>query len=220
MWAYLVASFGAGSWPTGFEQATKKDAGLFLDAISASLVHGFERPMLNFAEGLFDFEGAAVYTYSYHGAFKGSWDKIVADLAASSLLSTGAMTMVNALVSRLKLTMDNYWYEIGTGPAPSTVLRVRRKLRSLITAINHQWTAPLAGVEFYKVPPAKLAKSIRRSIVQKNGGRVKFSGQDDGGNALFVGGLEINARSGQLSGPPFDAAIRGRITRAVLSRSY
>lgn len=220
MWAHLVASFGAGAWPSGFEAATKKDAGLFIDAIAASLVHGFERPMLNFAEGMFDFEGNAVYTYAYHGAFKGSWDKIVTDLQASSLISSGGMAMVNALVARLKLTMDNYWYEIGTGPAPASPERVRRKLRSLITAINHQWTAPLAGVEFYKVPPAKLARSIRRSIVQKGGGRVKFSGQDDGGNAVFVGGLEINARSGQLGGPPFDAAVRGRITRAVLSRSY
>jgi hypothetical protein len=35
-----------------------------------------------------------------------------------------------------------------------------------------------------------------------------------------VGGLVIDARSGQLGGPPFDSAIRGRVTRAVISRSY
>jgi hypothetical protein len=49
---------------------------------------------------------------------------------------------------------------------------------------------------------------------------VRFSGQDDAGNAVFVGGLVIDARSGQIGGPPFDTAIRGRVTRSVISRSY
>jgi hypothetical protein len=99
-------------------------------------------------------------------------------------------------------------------------IAVRRKLRSLITAINHQWTAPMSGVEFYRVPPARAARRIQRSIRQLNGGRVRFSGQDDAGNAVFVGGLIIDARSGQLGGPPFDSALRGRLTRGVISRSY
>jgi hypothetical protein len=90
----------------------------------------------------------------------------------------------------------------------------------LITAINHQWTSPKSGVEYYRVPPARVARQIQRSIVQRNGGKVRFSGQDDGGNAVFVGGLRIDARSGQLGGPAFDLAIRSRVTRAVLSRSY
>jgi hypothetical protein len=116
--------------------------------------------------------------------------------------------------------MDNYGHEVGQGPAPTPVEPVRRKLRSLITAINHQWTAPMSGVEFYRVPPARAARRIQRSIRQLNGGRVRFSGQDDAGNAVFVGGLTIDARSGQLGGPPFDSALRGRLTRGVISRSY
>jgi len=220
MWAYLVANFSASSWPAGYESLTRKDGGLFLDALAASLVHGFERPMLNFAEGMFRFDGTCVYTYAYHAAFKASWDRLAATLIAGGQLTAGAVTFTNALVARLKATLDNHWYEVGQGPAPSPVEPVRRKLRSLITAINHQWTAPLAGVEFYRVPPAKAARRIKRSIVQRDGGRVRFSGQDDAGNAVFVGGLVIDARSGQLGGPPFDSAIRSRVTRAVISRSY
>ena len=220
MWSFLATSYGAGAWPTGYEALTRKDGGLFLDALGASLTHGFERPMLNFAEGMFRFNGVCVYTYAYHAAFKASWDRMLASLLASGALTVGAAAMATALVAALKATMDNYWYEIGTGPAPTPVVRVRRKLRSLITAINHQWTAPRAGVEFYRVPPARAARSIDRSIVQRDGGKVQFSGQDDAGNAVFVGGLRIDARSGQLGGPPFDSAIRGRVTRAVLSRSY
>lgn len=220
MWPFLVENYGAGSWPSGLEALTRKDTGLFLDAISASLVHGFERPMLNFAEGMFTFTGVCVYGYAYHAAFKASWDRLAQQLTTQLPLTSGASAYVNALVARLKATMDNYWFEVGAGPAPVPVEPVKRKLRSLITAIGHQWTAPMAGVEFYRVPPARAARRIQRSIRQVNGGRVRFSGQDDAGNAVFVGGLTIDARSGQLSGPPFDSALRGRLTRGVISRSY
>lgn len=228
VWIYLVANFNAATWPAGYETLTRKDSGLFLDALAASLVHGFERPMLNFAEGLFTFDGDCVYPYTLpggttgdlHAAFEASWDRLASQLIADGNLTSGAATFVNALVARLKATLDNYWYEDGVGSAPSPVEKVQRKLRSLITAINHQWTAPLSGVEYFRVPPARAARQIRRSIVQKAGGKVKFSGQDDAGNAVFVGGLTIDARSGQLGGPPFDSAIRGRVTRAVISRSY
>ena len=220
VWAFLTANYNAGNWPTGYEALTRKDSGLFLDAVAASLVHGFERPMLNFAEGMFRFDGVCVYTYNYHLAFKASWDRLAAQLIGGGQLTTSAEGMVLALVARLKATLDNYWFEQGSGAAPTPIEPVRRKLRSEITAINHQWTAPLSGVEFFRVPPARAARQVRRSIVQRNGGRVKFSGQDDAGNALFVGGLQIDARSWQLGGPPFDSAIRSRVTRAVISRSY
>ena len=220
VWSYLVANYNASGWPAGFETLTRKDSGLFLDALAACLVHGFERPMLNVAEGMFKFDGTCVYAYSFHAAFKASWDRLAAQLIAGGQLTSGAVAFVNALVARLKATMDNYWFEVGSGPAPTPVEKVQRKLRSEITAINHQWTAPLAGVEFFRVPPARTLRSIQRSIVQRNGGRVKFSGQDDAGNAVFVGGLTIDARSGQLGGPPLESAIRSRVTRGVISRSY
>lgn len=220
VWSFLVTNHSASSWPSGYEALTKKDAGLFLDAVAASLVHGFERPMLNFAEGMFGFDGVCVYTYTYHAAFKASWDRLASQLIAGGQLTAGAVTFLNALVARLKATVDNYWYEVGQGPAPAPVEPVRRRLRSLITAIGHQWTAPMAGVEFYRVPPARASRRIQRSIRQVSGGRVRFSGQDDAGNAVFVGGLTIDARSGQLGGPPFDSALRGRLTRGVISRSY
>jgi hypothetical protein len=221
VWTFLVLNFAANTWPAGFEQLTRKDTGLLLDALSSCFTHGFERPMLNFAEGLFTFDGRCVYTYDYHNAFKASFDRLAAQLISQGIVTAGApTTMLNALIARLNLTLDNYWFEVGQGPSPSPPEPVRRRLRSLITAINHQWTGTLAGVEFFRVPPARTARQIRRSVVQRSGGRVIFSGQDDGGNAFFVGGLRINARSGQIEGPPFDAALRSRITRGVISRSF
>ena len=226
MWAFLLANHGASSWPSSFQALTRKDAGLFLDALASSLTYGFERPMLNFAEGLFKFNGDCVYTYSYDAAFHASWDRMITTLLATNQLTTGAAAMAQALVTRLKATMNNHWFEVGQGPPPGPTINggepvpVRRVLRSLITAINHQWTDPMGGVEYLRVPPARNVRQIRRSIVRKSGGRVDFSGQDDRGNAVFVGGLTIDARSGQLGGPPFNRAFRNRVTRAVNSRSY
>ena len=220
MWAFLLASHGASSWPAGFETLTRKDAGLFLDALASSLTYGFERPMLNFAEGLFRFNGDCVYTYGYNAAFHASWDRMLTTLLDTNQLTTGAAAMAQALVARLKATLNNHWYEVGQGPVPSVVEPVRRSLWSLITAINHQWTDPMGGVEFLRVAQSRGAGQIERSIMQKNGGKVIFSGQDDAGNAVFVGGLTIDARSGRLGGPPLNRALRNRIVRAVNSRSF
>lgn len=220
MWAFLLANHGASSWPAGFQTLTRKDASLFLDALAQSLAYGFERPMVNFAEGMFKFNGDCVYTYAYNAAFHASWDRMITTLLATNQLTTGAAAMAQALVTRLKDTLNNHWYEVGQGPAPSTIERVRRTLKSLITAINHQWTDPMGGVEFLRVPPARGAQQIQRSIMRKNGGLIDCSGQDDRGNAVFVGGLTIDARSGQLGGSPFDSALRSRLTRAVISRNY
>lgn len=215
VWAFWVANYNANSWPADFEVLARKYANLFLDALASSLVHGFERPMLNYVEGLFRFDGVCIYPFAFNAAFKAGWDRLASQLIAGGQLTTGAAAMVLALTARLKATTDNHWFEVSEGPAPTPVEPVRRKLRSLITAINHQWTAPMSGVEYFRVPPARNASLIQRSIMQRNGGQVRFSGQDDAGNAVFVGGLTIDARSGQLGGPPFDSALRARISRSI-----
>lgn len=220
VWSYLQTEWEADTWPTSFKAFTDKDTGLLLDALTASFVHGFQRPMLNFTEGMFDFVGNCVYAYAYHDAFKASWDRVVSQLLLIGGLTTAGDLMLQELINRLKQTTDSYWFEVGEGPEPEVWARVRKKFRSLISAINHQWTAPMSGVEYYRVPPSRASRLIQRSIVQRDGGKVRFSGQDDAGNALFVGGLRIDARSGELGGPPFDRAVRGRVSRAVISGSF
>lgn len=91
---------------------------------------------------------------------------------------------------------------------------------SRITAIGHTWTAVMSGVALTKVPPASNNARIQDSIIESNDGTVIASGQDDQGNALFVGGLEINADTGELGGPPFDQAVRRVATRTAISRSF
>ena len=98
---------------------------------------------------------------------------------------------------------------------------VFRKERSLVTAIQQQWTQPLSGVTRSSLPArfggSGRSSKIRRSIVKKRGGRVVFSGQDDDGNAEFVGGMRISARTGQLSGRPFESSVESRAIEAAIA---
>ena len=91
---------------------------------------------------------------------------------------------------------------------------------STITAIGHTWSALMSGVALTKIPPARNATTIEESILELNNGQVIASGQDDQGSALFVGGMRIDADTGELSGPPFDQAVNRIATRAAIARSF
>ena len=91
---------------------------------------------------------------------------------------------------------------------------------STITAIGHTWTGIMAGVALTKIPPARNYATIPESILELNQGLVIASGQDDQGSALFIGGMEINADTGELSGPPFEQAVNRIATRAAIARSF
>jgi len=91
---------------------------------------------------------------------------------------------------------------------------------SLITAIGHTWTAVMAGVALTKIPPARNQTRIQDSILELDEGNVIASGQDDQGNAIFVGGLEINADTGELTGPPFTSAVNSIATKVAITRSF
>ena len=211
---------GLRTWTATQQALFAKDTGLIADAIGVCLEYGTDEPMLNVADGFFKFDGLPVLPYNQLADWKLSWVFIRDYIKTNTSFSSGVDAFIDALFARLVATLDNYFFEVGSGPAPSPVERVRVIERSLLTAIAHQWTSSRAGTQFFRVPPAPTARSIQRSIVQRNGGRIIFSGQDDAGNACFVGGLTIDARSGQLGGPPFDTAIRNRVTRSVISRSY
>jgi len=91
---------------------------------------------------------------------------------------------------------------------------------STITAIGHTWTAIMAGVALTKIPPARNAATIAESILELEQGLVIASGQDDQGSALFIGGMEINADTGELTGPPFEKSVNRIATRTAIARSF
>lgn len=91
---------------------------------------------------------------------------------------------------------------------------------STITAIGHTWTAIMAGVALTKIPPARNFTTIAESIRELNQGLVIASGQDDQGSALFIGGMEINSDTGELTGPPFEKSVNRIATRTAIARSF
>jgi hypothetical protein len=91
---------------------------------------------------------------------------------------------------------------------------------STITAIGHTWTAIMSGVALTKIPPARNVATIAESILELEQGLVIASGQDDQGSALFIGGMEINADTGELTGPPFEKSVNRIATRTAIARSF
>lgn len=203
MWDTLVSEGYTTGWTATDEAYTRSDAALFLQCIRWALEYADQTPMVNFAKGLFDTVGEPVFDSGKLAAFIFSFTHL-RDLITEVVGATSD-GIVTALVDALNDTL--------TDP-------VLQKEPSKITAIGHTWTAVMAGVALAKIPPANNAASISDSILETDEGVVVASGQDDQGNALFVGGLTISADTGELGGPPFEQAVRRIATRAAISRSF
>jgi hypothetical protein len=203
LWNALVAQGYTTGWNAEDETFTRRDAGSFLQSMSWVLESANEKPMLDFAKGLYKVDGTAVFSSDKLSSFTFSFNYMRDQINA--IVSSPSQTIITALTAALNTTISN--------PA-------KRAEPSTITAIGHTWTAILAGVALTKIPPARNQATIAESILELNQGVVIASGQDDQGSALFIGGLEINADTGELTGPPFDQAVNRIATRAAIARSF
>lgn len=94
---------------------------------------------------------------------------------------------------------------------------------SLVESIAHQFNGGAAGVNrtalplnFRNIGPATAAIS---SVLQEDGGRVRWSGADELNNQYFARGLRINGRTGRIEGRPFTSSVRKLARRASNSRA-
>lgn len=205
MWNALVSGGYTTGWTTADETYTRRDAANFLQSMSWVLQTANEKPMLDFAKGLFDVDAAKVYDLAKESAFIFSFQNMRDQIKALAGVNTASDTIVDALTAALLSTINT---------------PITREEPSVITAIGHTWTAILAGVALTKIPPARNFASIEESIQELNGGVVIASGQDDQGSALFIGGMKIDADTGELSGPPFEQAVNRIATRTAIARSF
>jgi hypothetical protein len=160
--------------------------------------------MENFSKGFFNTVGASVIDPLKLNAFLFAWENMRDQMNALPGVNTDSQDIITALVTALETTV---------------VTPTRRTQPSTITAISHTWTGVLAGVALTKIPPAFNQIDLEASIIEKTDGVVIASGQDDQGSALFVGGMKINADTGELSGPPFDSAVGRIATRSAIAFS-
>jgi hypothetical protein len=187
-----VYTFG---WTPIDEVYTRRDGAEFVQVIIWVLSSADEIPMENFSRGFFDTLGNSVIDPDKFDAFIFSFEFMRDYINALPGVTVQAQAIVTALVTALISTLNSP----ATQTQPSTV-----------TAVGHTWSGVLAGVALTKIPPAFNRTNIEASIIEVNDGVVIASGQDDQGSALFVGGMKIDADTGELSGPPFDQAV-GRI---------
>ena len=205
VWQALVDGGYTVGWTEQDELFTRRDTETLIQCIVWTLQTSNEKPMLDFARGLFDTLGQKVYSSNKESAFIFSFNYIKQELCLLQGVNSPSDTIIDAAIASLIYTI--------TSPQARTE-------PSVITAIGHTFTAVLAGVALTKIPPARNAASIQDSILEVGNGVVIASGQDDQGNAIFVGGLEINADTGELGGPPFEQAVNRIATKTSISRSF
>jgi len=194
-------------WDEEDEEFTYRDARTFLQSVGWVLTTGSEKPMIDFAKGLFNVDATPVFTSDKLDAFKYSFEFMRDEIISLPEIEIGSNTanIVTALVSSLNNTIDN----------PTTRLEP-----STITAIGHTWSSIFSGVALTKIPPARNLARIQDSILEIDSGVVIASGQDDQGSALFVGGMTIDADTGELGGSPFTSAVNRIANKTVIARSF
>jgi hypothetical protein len=205
MWAALVLGGYTSGTPANFEALTRADAATFLQAVAWTLRRANETPMIDFAIGMFDAAGESVFSPGLLDSFVFSFQNMRDQMIALPDVNSASDTIITNLVAALVSTIS----------AP-----VRRFEPSLISAIGHTWTAVMCGVALSTAPPAINRARIEDSILQIDGGIVRATGQDDQGNALFVGGMTLDAATGELGGPPFVKAVDRIATQAANIGSF
>jgi len=105
-----------------------------------------------------------------------------------------------------------------------TILGPKRlRFGSLIESIGHQFNLAGAGVNKNALPLnfRRVGRPLPASgsVLQENGGRVRWSGADELNNQYFARGLKINGRTGRLEGRPFTSSVRRLARRAANSRT-
>ncbi|WP_113259225.1 hypothetical protein [Roseovarius sp. TE539] len=132
--------------------------------------------------------------------FTMAWQTIRDEITA--LLAAGPQAMVTALIDDVLIATTN------ASTAPTT------RIPSVVSAQNHQWNQTLSGVNGRAF--SRPSQEVPQSIVERNLGRVVYSGVDENGKQYFTGGALVNPLTGQLEGPPIDRTILPRARRAAM----
>jgi hypothetical protein len=212
MWNFLVDE--------GYEVDevfTRRDARNLIQSISFDLAAGSQTSVRNFSAGFFDYKADLVFNPNgFAGtdkilidAFVAAFDFISSELQALTVV-TAEQDMINGLIEDvLKQTITD----------PQTL-----NFGSLIESIGHQFNLAGAGVNKNALPlnfrrvGSPLAAS--GSVLEEDGGRVRWSGADELNNQYFARGLKINGRTGRLEGRPFTSSVRRLARRAANSRTF
>jgi hypothetical protein len=142
-------------------------------------------------------------------AFTGAWDRIKTNLVNNYSPNSEHSLMIEGLFNDCIK---------GNVLRPSTLV-----FGSLVESIAHQFNGASAGVNRNALPlnfrNLGSAISAIASVLNEDGGRIRWSGADELNNQYFARGLKINGRTGRIEGRPFTSSVRKLARRASNSRA-
>jgi hypothetical protein len=142
-------------------------------------------------------------------AFINSWDRMRDTIKSEFTLSASEETMLDGLIDDVLIASVRNPLIINFG--------------SLVESLSHQFNLASAGVNVNALPLnfRRLGQPISAaaSVLQEDGGRVRWSGADELNNQYFARGLKINGRTGRIEGRPFTSSVRKLARRAANSRT-
>ena len=142
-------------------------------------------------------------------AFTGAWDRMRTNLVNNYSPNSEHDLMIEGLFN--DCLKDNVL-------RPQTLV-----FGSLVESIAHQFNGASAGVNRNALPlnfrNLGAAISAVASVLNEDGGRIRWSGADELNNQYFARGLRINGRTGRIEGRPFTSSVRKLARRASNSRA-
>jgi hypothetical protein len=210
MWIYLTITQGYSPEAVN-EEFTRRDARNLLISIAFDIQVGSQTSTRNFVAGFFDYKGDHVFDINDVNlvqAFIDSYDFMKNEIKDLTTIVAEEDMIEGLFEDVLKDTLLN----------PN-----RLQFGSLIESIGHQFNLAGAGVNKNALPlnfrRVGEPRSAVGSVLQEDGGRVRFSGADELNNQYFARGLKVNGRTGRLEGRPFTSSVRRLARRAANSRT-
>lgn len=195
-------------YATYYEDKTKRDGTDFITSLAFDLKGGTHQVFEAYSLGFFWDDASYAFPESQLDGYLHTWDYLngqIQGLFGGGLTAESIMT--NAFVDALSTTISN-----------PTIIR----FSSIVESLAHQFNNAGAGVNQYALPlnfrKPGFNRPVPYSVLQEDGGRVRWSGADELNNQYFAGGTRINGQTGKFEGRPFDISVRQIARRIANSR--
>jgi hypothetical protein len=200
------------------EANTRLVARSWLQSMANDFRSGQQTGTRNFVASLFDYKADLLFDPNGNagdgktllGAFIDSYDRVRDYIIDVYGTNEAEQNMLDELVVTITI-------ETTTNPR-------RLSFGSLIESLGHQFNLASAGVNKNALPlnfrRVGKPRAASGSVLQEDGGRVRWSGADELNNTYFTKGLKVNGKTGRLEGRPFTSSVRRLARRAANSRTF
>lgn len=191
-----------------YETKCKRDEKRLLEVLAFDLRAGTQMVTRSYSQGFFKYDGTLAIPEEQLIAYTHVYNKAIQLLQAEA---GGAGTAEGIMIAELINIIDS------TTTSPQLI-----QFGSLVESLAHQFNNAGAGVNQNALPlnfrHTGFNRPVQFSVLQENGGRVRWSGADELNNQYFAGGTKINGQTGKFEGRPFNISVRAIARRLANSR--